>query len=547
MQPVRYGFFVCLLCFGVVTGCATGATTSRNDAGDPCTNVSCSDHGRCVVDQGQAICLCDDGFLSNDLSCIKDPCAPNPCNELPQPKCDDQTILRTWQSPGQCSVERGQAGCDYGTGQTTDCSKEDKQCIDGACVPHDQGQPRPGDLVITEIMFDPVSISDTDGEWFEIVNHTDHAINLANLQVYDDNANHFTVESATPLMVAAGSYFVFGPNANTAQNGGVDVDYEYFGLMLNNTADGVTLVWKGTTIDEVHYDEGGTFPHPHGASLSLDPDHVDATDNDQGASWCVATTAYDTNNAGTPGGPNDACDADACTPNPCTTPPDPSCNSDILSTATLNLGTCTVDASDQPQCDYGIQTQDCSASGQRCFGGQCVNAASSPTAGSLVITEIMANPDSPLSDDAAEWFEILNVTATPLDIQGMVIRDNGTDLVTIPTNSPIVISAGHYFLMGRNGTATVNGGLTLDYVYGTTFTLANSGDEVVLEFNSTIIDEVDYDSSAGFPVTAGKSMTLDPGTLDATSNNQAANWCRGTSTYSTGNQGTPGLANDTCP
>ncbi|MCD6497299.1 MAG: lamin tail domain-containing protein [Deltaproteobacteria bacterium] len=546
MQSIQYGFVVRLLCFGLLAGCATGSPTQKNDAGDPCSDVTCSGHGRCVVDQGQAECLCEEGFLVNDLNCVQDPCTPNPCTEPPRSTCDNQTTLRTWQSPGQCSVTRGAATCDYGTGEATDCSKQNKQCADGACVPHEQSQPTPGDFVITELMFDPVAIPDTDGEWFEIVNHTDHGIDLTAMQVYDDNGNHFTVQSATALMVPAGGYFVFGPNADPTQNGGVTVDYEYFGLMLNNDTDGVTLVWKGTTIDEVHYDDSGVFPHPYGASLSLDPNHIDATDNDTGSSWCVATTSYDTNNEGTPGAPNDACTADACTPNPCTSPPDPSCNNDILSTSTLNPGTCSLDASSQPQCDYGIQTQDCSTSGQICSAGQCV-PVSGPAPGSLVITEIMANPDSPLSDTAAEWVEILNVTQTPIDIQGMVIRDNGTDHVTVPTNNPLVVPSGAYFLMGRNGDTTANGGLTLDYVYGTTFTLANTADEVILEFNSTVIDEVDYDQSAGFPVTAGRSMTLSPSTLDATSNDLATNWCRGTSTYSPGNQGTPGLTNDTCP
>ena len=51
---------------------------------------------------------------------------------------------------------------------------------------------------------------------------------------------------------------------------------------------------------------------------------------------------------------------------------------------------------------------------------------------------------------------------------------------------------------------------------------------------------------SGFPDPNGASMILDPSMLDATSNDDGANWCESTSALSTGDLGTPGAANDTC-
>ena len=38
-----------------------------------------------------------------------------------------------------------------------------------------------GEILITEIMANPTALSDTEGEWFEIYNNSDHVISLQNL------------------------------------------------------------------------------------------------------------------------------------------------------------------------------------------------------------------------------------------------------------------------------------------------------------------------------------------------------------------------------
>lgn len=74
-----------ILLFVFITGCGcTGwfiehsgpdADTVRDDGDvdspdDLCDGVSCSDHGSCLTDGEQAICVCDDGYLPEGRECV---------------------------------------------------------------------------------------------------------------------------------------------------------------------------------------------------------------------------------------------------------------------------------------------------------------------------------------------------------------------------------------------------------------------------------------------------------------------------------------------
>jgi hypothetical protein len=61
-------------------------------------------------------------------------------------------------------------------------------------------------------------------------------------------------------------------------------------------------------IDAVGYDGGPNFPDLNGASMQLDPDHTNATDNDMGEYWCEATYVYGLGDKGTPGVENTLCE-----------------------------------------------------------------------------------------------------------------------------------------------------------------------------------------------------------------------------------------------
>ena len=168
-----------------------------------------------------------------------------------------------------------------------------------------------GDVVITEIMKDPSFVSDAAGEWFEVCNRTNHALDLEGWTLSDAGTNHHVIQrQGQGLWVAAGAYLVLGINANPAQNGGIAVDYKYSGFTLTNGADAIVLTDRdGLTIDAVAYDDGIFWPDTPGRSLSLDAAAVDAQANDEGARWCDADTLIPggSTDLGTPGGANSSC------------------------------------------------------------------------------------------------------------------------------------------------------------------------------------------------------------------------------------------------
>lgn len=164
----------------------------------------------------------------------------------------------------------------------------------------------PGDLVITEIMNNPGSVNDNLGEWFEVLNPTGIAIDLAGLVLDDTLASH-TI--ATSVIVAPGGYVVLGANADTATNGGVAIDYVYDTLKFANAAGGLTIRTPTmVVVDATAYDEASGLD-PDGQSRSLDPKFLSASMNDTDAHWCAATSFIGgvAGDRGTPGKANDAC------------------------------------------------------------------------------------------------------------------------------------------------------------------------------------------------------------------------------------------------
>ena len=105
----------------------------------------------------------------------------------------------------------------------------------------------------------------------------------------------------------------------------------------------------------------------------------------------------------------------------------------------------------------------------------------------------------------------------------------------------------------RRSSGSVDG-LAPDYAYSynvSKIQLSNSGDEVSLWVGGALIDIAKYGSGSlnGKVLKTGVSFQLAPGKLDATANDDGANWCYGTATYgaSKANLGTPGSANAACP
>ena len=130
------------------------------------------------------------------------------------------------------------------------------------------------------------------------------------------------------------------------------------------------------------------------------------------------------------------------------------------------------------------------------------NAAIMP--GDLLISEVLSNPGA-VSDTAGEWFELYNSSANTIDLNGVKIRDEGSNQFTI--SSSLLINAGEYLVLGRNADAAVNGGYSADYVYGSGFTLGNTSDAIIVESGGNIIASLIY-NDAGLYGANGRSAEL---------------------------------------
>ncbi len=167
------------------------------------------------------------------------------------------------------------------------------------------GQPGQGELVITEIMFNP-SIGEPDGEWVEIYNAASFAIDLAGCTFQDNipaNAHTFGA-----LVIPPGGYAVLTNNADPSANGGLTGTYAVGNAMQlsNGAGDIVTIICGGQTVAEVDF--RGWSLGSNGTAIQLASVLLDETANDQQSSWCDATDTYGTaSDNGTPGLANSNC------------------------------------------------------------------------------------------------------------------------------------------------------------------------------------------------------------------------------------------------
>ena len=115
----------------------------------------------------------------------------------------------------------------------------------------------------------------------------------------------------------------------------------------------------------------------------------------------------------------------------------------------------------------------------------------------LLITEVMANPAA-LSDSQGEWFELFNPTQEQVNLLGIDLGDDGSNLHRF--DSDLLILPGEFLTLARSA----DPGFVPDYVYSN-FTLSNGSDEIVLREGLMEILRLDYGS--GFSV-AGRSREL---------------------------------------
>lgn len=168
----------------------------------------------------------------------------------------------------------------------------------------------PGDLVVTEVMWNPSCSADA-CEWIEILNATGSPVNLLDLYVQDIDHNAGNQGRVTAdVIVLPGEVAVitrglsfwpydFTPAAVYGPNPG-----------LNNGSPDAVVLRNSTEI----LDETASFwiDQEEGVAWSLSGDTLDAVSNDASSSWCDATAPLATVSSteyGSPGVLNEACAA----------------------------------------------------------------------------------------------------------------------------------------------------------------------------------------------------------------------------------------------
>lgn len=431
--------------------------------------------------------------------------------------------------------------------------------------------PQFGDLIITEIMQNPATVSDAVGEYFEIYNRVDTSFNLQHLTVRDNGTNEFIITDS--VVIAPNSYFIFCRNDDPNVNGGFMVDYVYSGFSLGNSDDQIIIECNGQLIDSVAYDGGSNFPDPNGGSMNLSPDAFDPVANDDGSNWCITSERINAaGDFGTPGQANTLCTPELCafsnvnlTTSDCIENDltfevsfEVTSSSGFYEMVNLNTNLVLATGVNSPlsakvlryseEGDFSVVIRDalnpsCTSEVITFSTERCTPPRDCPTKGDLIITEIMQNPQA-VMDDMGEYFELYNPTPTAINLQDMSIHDADGQKHFIL--EPVMIAADGYAVLGINADTLTNGGIPVNYQYQN-FILGNASDEIILRCNNMIIDSVGYDDGLTFPDPNGASMELKIDFLNTIENDNGANWiiseCQLQEEL---DAGTPGRSQDNC-
>ncbi|MCW9024660.1 MAG: lamin tail domain-containing protein [Gammaproteobacteria bacterium] len=114
--------------------------------------------------------------------------------------------------------------------------------------------PVAGDLVISEVLANPAAVSDTYGEWFEVLNLSQDSLIIDGLLISDSGTNEHYVDTGNSLLIDPAQYFVFARNSDTTINGGLTPDYTYTNFTLSNTSDAIVLSFNSNEITRLDYD-----------------------------------------------------------------------------------------------------------------------------------------------------------------------------------------------------------------------------------------------------------------------------------------------------
>jgi hypothetical protein len=159
---------------------------------------------------------------------------------------------------------------------------------DGISAPFDVLEFNLPEIIICEVLQDPLTVPDGVGEWFEVYNNSGTPVDMDGWTIKDDGTNTHTI--AGTLIVPAYGFAVLGNNGDALTNGGYTCNYVYpVAFALGNADDEIVLILPDgvTEVDRIMWDGGTVWPDPTGASMIFAG--LPGDDNNVGASWTTST------------------------------------------------------------------------------------------------------------------------------------------------------------------------------------------------------------------------------------------------------------------
>ena len=184
-----------------------------------------------------------------------------------------------------------------------------------------------------------------------------------------------------------------------------------------------------------------------------------------------------------------------------------------------------------------------------CTAEACIGDLS---AGDLVITELMPNPDACGDrDNAGEYIEVYNATGMTVDLNCLELTDGGDHYGFVEEST--VVGAGAYAVLQRRGDeycydAALAAAGAPTAVYRKKVSLNNTEDSITLSYGDVAFDSVSYTSD--WPFSAGVSIEFSTdllGESPTVANDSVESWCGSDGMIEgTTDMGSPGVANGDC-
>ncbi|WP_308471954.1 hypothetical protein [Myxococcus landrumensis] len=398
----------------------------------------------------------------------------------------------------------------------------------GAVSPRSVKWPRVGELVITEVMVNPLG-DDTLGEWVEVMATV--PVDLNELSLGSDTTVA-KLQAPHCLSLPAGGYAVLARRTEAVLNGGLPTPVASLGVDLRN-AGGVVQVKAGEVlVDAVAYGAS-----EEGVATQVSPREASASGNDSPAAWCRASESYGVRgNRGSPGRVNRACEAGTDSP-----------DGGVRDGGGFDGGSRDAGVVDAGTPEGG--TRDGGGPDAGSGGASCIDrvtgrprAVRTPGVGALVLTEFMADPAA-VADGMGEWLEVLALRE--VDLNGVTLTNEGGASTTLDAALCLSLRAGSRGVLARQADTSLNGGLP-SVLATFNFNLANSAGSRSLRLGveGQVLDTITWTHAA----TPGVSWQVDPASSDPWRNDVSGSFCLSPSgaRYGLGDRGTPGLENRAC-